>query len=231
MEFVTRVIESVTCGASALSVRFERPRGFTFLPGQHIFITIGTGSSALTKHLTLSGSPNVPYFEVTKGMTGHPFAQALKALKPGDEIAARGPFEDFTFIGEYKKVAFIGGGIGLTPLWSMTRYATEMMFTTDITLLYSARTEDRILFRHEMRDLTERNPHLSIVLTLTAPGPGWTGRTGRIDRRMIDQELPDWRDRVFFTTGPPAMVDAILAILREIGVPDSQLRFEYFPGY
>lgn len=164
-------------------------------------------------------------------MTGHPFADALQALKPGDEIAACGPFGDFTFIGEYKKIALIAGGIGLTPLWSMTRYATEMMFTTDITLLYSARTEDLILFRHEMRDLTERNPNLSIVLTLTTPGPRWNGRTGRIDRRMIEQELPDWRDRVFFTSGPTGMVDAILAILREIGIPDSQLRSEYIPGY
>ncbi|MDD1704798.1 MAG: FAD-dependent oxidoreductase [Methanoregula sp.] len=229
MEFVSRVIESVSSGSS-VSVRFERPRGLTFLPGQYIILTVGTGTSALTKSLTLSGSPNVPYFEVTKGLTGHPFADALLALKAGDEIHASGPFGDFTFIGEYKKVAFIAGGIGLTPLWSMTRYATEMMFTTEITLLYSARTEDRLLFRHEMRDLTERNPHLSIVLTLTAPGPGWNGRTGRIDRRMIEQELPDWRDRVFFASGPPGMVDAILAILREIGIPESQIRFEYFPG-
>ena len=231
MEFTTRVIESLPCGSSAFTVRFERPPGFSFLPGQYIFITTGTGSAALTKHLTLSGSPNAPYFEVTKGLTGHPYAESLRALCPGDEVTARGPFGDFTFIGEYKKVAFIAGGIGLTPLWSMTRYATEMMFTTDVTLLYSAKTEDKVLFRKDMRELTERNDHLSIVLSLTSQDPSWAGRTGRIDRRTIEQELPDWRERVFFTSGPPGMVDSILSILREIGVPGEQLRSEIFPGY
>jgi hypothetical protein len=37
----------------------------------------------------------------------------------------------------------------------MTGYATEMIFTMGITLLYSARTEDRLLFRYEVRDLAE----------------------------------------------------------------------------
>lgn len=72
MKFVTRIIESVPSGSSAVSVLFERPRAFTSLPGQYIFITIGTGSLALTKHLTLSGSPNAPYFEVTKRLDRPP---------------------------------------------------------------------------------------------------------------------------------------------------------------
>jgi ferredoxin-NADP reductase len=48
---------------------------------------------------------------------------------------------------------------------------------------------------------------------------------------MIEQEVPDWQDRVFFTSGPPAMVDAMLGLLREIGVPEDHIRYEYFPGY
>jgi ferredoxin-NADP reductase len=48
---------------------------------------------------------------------------------------------------------------------------------------------------------------------------------------MIENEIPDWRERVFFTSGPPAMVDAIVAILREMDLPEDLIRSEYFTGY
>ncbi|MFA4825032.1 MAG: FAD-dependent oxidoreductase [Methanoregula sp.] len=231
MEYQVRVMEVVSHGNFAFSVRFKRPSAFPYLPGQYMFITIGTGSTALTKHLTLSSSPSNAYLEVTKGSTGHPFAEALRALKAGDEVVIRGPFGDFTFHGEYAKVAFIAGGIGITPFWSMMRYATGMRLDTDIRLLCSAKIEPEILFREEMAELSLVNPHLGIITTLTEPGPGWTGRTGRINADMIVQEIPDWQERVFFVSGPPAMVNAMLSVLREMGLTEDRIRSESFPGY
>ena len=231
MEYPVRVMEVVSHGNFAFSVRFERPSAFSYLPGQYLFITTGTGSAALTKHLTISSSPSNAYLEVTKGSTGHPFAEALRALKAGDEVVIRGPFGDFTFHGEYAKVAFIAGGIGITPFWSMIRYATGMRLDTDIRLLCSAKIEPEILFREEMAELSLVNPHLGIITTLTEPGPGWTGRTGRINADMIVQEIPDWRERVFFVSGPPVMVNAMTAVLREMGLPEDRIRSESFPGY
>ena len=231
MEYHVRVIDVFPRGDSAFSVRFERPPTFSFQPGQYMFITPGTDTSVQTKHLSISSSPSDQYLEVTKGSTGHPFAESLRALKSGDEAVIVGPYGEFTFQGEHSKVAFLAGGIGVTPLWSMIRYATDMLYDTDITLLYSAKTEPNILFQERMTDVAEANPHLSLVLTLTEPDPSWAGHTGRIDRVMIEQEVPDWRDRIFFTSGPLAMVDAMLAVLREMGVPDDKVRYEYFSGY
>jgi ferredoxin-NADP reductase len=231
MEYHVRVIEVFSLGNAAFSVRFERPPAFSFLPGQYIVVKTGTGISALTKPLTISSSPSDDYLEVTKSSTGHPFAESLRTLTAGDEFVIRGPFGDFTFQGEYGRVAFIAGGIGITPLWSMILNAAEVLYDTDITLLYSAKTEADVLFHKRMTDIAEKNHHLSIVITLTAPTQGWKGHTGRINRWMIEQEISGWQDRVFFTSGPPGLVNAILAILREMGVPDNHNRFEYFPGY
>lgn len=231
MEFPARVIEVTPRGDLAFSIRFSRPDSFLFLPGQFIFITIGTGTAALTRHLSISSSPSDSFLEVTKGMTGHPFAEALRGLKAGDEIVVRGPLGSFTFRSDFDKVAFIAGGIGITPLWSMIRYATDMLYNSDITLLYSAKTEPEILFREKMTEIAKANLHLNIVITLTESVPGWGGHTGRINRGMIENEIPDWRERVFFTSGPPAMVDAIVAILREMDLPEDHIRSEYFTGY
>ena len=110
MEYHVRVVEVHSYGSFAFSVRFEQPPGFSFLPGQYLFITAWTETNALPKHLTISSSPSDPHLEVTKDSTGHPFAESLRAFKSGNEVVLRGPFGEFTYQGEYGKVAFIAGG-------------------------------------------------------------------------------------------------------------------------
>jgi len=231
MEYPTRVIEVFPRSKNAVSVRFAKPAGFTYLPGQYMFITLRRGGETLVKHLTISSSPSEPFLEVTKGLTGHPFANALSALVPGDEAVISGPFGDFTFEGEYERVVFLTGGIGVTPLRSMIRNATDRGLSTRILLLYSARSGADVLFGIEMEQMIKQNPNLKVIITLTVPDPGWTGRTGRIDRTMIEREIPDWKEQVFFTSGPPVMVGAIVAILEELGVQHDNIHQEQFPGY
>ena len=231
MESRALVSEVVRRSPLAVSVRFEVPQGFSYLPGQYMFITIGEGRAALMRHLTISSSPTEPFLEVTKGLTGHPFAHALSSLAPGDQVHIRGPYGDFTFSGEYSKVAFISGGIGITPLRSMTRYAIDRGLPTSIKLLYSCRTDEELLFFPELSKLAELHSALELAVTLTRPGPGWTSRVGRIDRDFVGREVADWKERVFYCSGPAGMVEAIAAILREIGVPEDRIRQEYFPGY
>ncbi len=67
--------------------------------------------------------------------------------------------------------------------------------------------------------------------TITKSSTAWKGLNGRINRDMIVREVPDYADRVFFTSGPRKMVDAILALLKDLGLPENQIKQEYFPGY
>jgi ferredoxin-NADP reductase len=231
MESPVRVMAVIHRSVNALSVRMERPPGFDYLPGQYMFLTLGDGATSLTKHLTISSSPTEPFLEVTKGMTGHPFAEGLKALTPGDILAIRGPYGEFTFTGEYDKVVFLSGGIGITPLRSMMRYAADSRQGCSIVLLYSCRGREDILFGDEMDALQRENGRFRSLVTLTRPDPAWTGLSGRINRDLIDREIPDWKERVFFISGPGVMVGAMSALVTSMGVPDGQVRKEVFPGY
>jgi glycine betaine catabolism B len=230
-EYRVRVAEVERRSPRAVSVRFERPPGFSYLAGQFIFITLDQGTEILTRHLTLSSSPTEPVLEVTKGLTGHPFADALAALVPGAEALIRGPYGTFTLDPQDEDVVFISGGIGITPLRSMARYAADTHLLTRVTLLHSGRSEEDLFFGEELDELQRTNPLFSVRVTLTRPGPGWTGHVGRMDRAFVEQAVPDVRGRGFYVSGPPAMVDAMTAILREMSVPDDRMRLEYFSGY
>jgi ferredoxin-NADP reductase len=230
-EYRTRVLEVVRRGDHAVSIRFERPSGFAYLAGQFMFITVGRDSENLTRHLTISSSPTEAFLEVTKGLTGHAFPVALIAQALGDEVKIRGPYGTFTLDSQEEDVVFISGGIGVTPLRSMARYVADTHLLIRIRLIYSARTAEDLLFGQEFEELQRTNHLFSAHMTLTQPDPGWTGHVGRIDRAFIEQAVPDIRGRGFYVSGPPTMVDAMTAILREMGVRDERMHQEYFPGY
>jgi ferredoxin-NADP reductase len=231
MEYLAAVTEVIPWSKNAVSIRFAKPAGFSYLPGQYMFITLRNGEENLIRHLTISSSPTEPFLEVTKGLTGHPFANALSALVPGDEAVISNPFGEFTFRGEYGQVVFLTGGIGITPLRSMIRYATDLHLSTRIILLYSARSQADVIYEREMEQMMEQNPHLNLILTLTAPDPGWKGRSGRIDKGLIEHEIPALKEQVFFSSGPSVMVNAMVAILEELGVQKDRVHQELFPGY
>ncbi len=186
----------------------------------------------MTKHFTISSSPTEEHhLEMTKRLTGHPFSDALASLEPGDEVMIEGPHGSFTFKGEHNKIGLLSGGIGITPLRSMIRYSTDKRLDTKIALLYSNRDEDDIAFRDDLEAMRKQNPNLDVMYTLTGPNQIWKGATGRIGEEMVVKFVPDYMERVFFTSGPRKMVEAMVSLLNNLSVPEQQIKWEYFPGY
>jgi ferredoxin-NADP reductase len=231
MIFDTYVIETVQRTPDVKSIRFEKPQGFNYLAGQYIYITIGEEPNLMTKHFTLSSSPSEDFLEITKKLTGHPFANALASLKSGDKVSMIGAEGNFTFQGEYDKVGMLSGGIGITPLRSMIKYSIDKKLNTSIILLYSNRHENDIPFRDELENAQTKNPNIKVIETITRPGTDWKGISGRVNAEMIQKFVPDYLERTFYTCGPPKMVDAMVSLLKELRLPEEQIKQEYFPGY
>jgi len=232
VRFETNVKDIVQRTYNVKSFRFPRPPELSYRPGQFMFITISSGGMKMTKHFTISSSPTERGFiEFTKKLTGHEFSNALDALKVGDWAEIDAPYGSFTFEGEHEKVGMLSGGIGITPLRSICRYCTDMRLRASIVLLYGNRTEADIVFRKELEEMQEQNRGLKVVFTLDEPSEGWTGLRGRINVEMLKGEIPDYLERVFYTCGPPSMVEVMVELLRDLKVPEKQIIKEHFTGY
>jgi ferredoxin-NADP reductase len=82
MKFISRVIELIKRNDDVLSIRFERPKIFDYLPGQYMFLTLDKHGKKLRKHFTFSSSPTEEGFiEITKRLTGHEYSNALTEQK------------------------------------------------------------------------------------------------------------------------------------------------------
>jgi len=197
-----------------------------------MFITIKSGEEEMKKHFTISSSPTeTDFIEFTKKLTGSKFSIALDALEMGDWARIDAPYGVFTFEGEFEKIGMLSGGIGITPLRSICKYCTDMQLETEIILLYSNHFERDIVFRREIEEMQERNKNLKVVFTVSEPSESWTGYRGRINAQMIEREIPDYMERVFYTCGPPRMVEAMEKLLGDLHVPQKQIKKENFPGY
>ncbi|MEE9282667.1 MAG: FAD-dependent oxidoreductase, partial [Nitrososphaerales archaeon] len=164
------------------------------------------------------------------------FKQAFRKLLPGNELTIMGPGPGGLALPDDSsgEVVFLGGGIGITPFRSMAKFATDTGLSHKITLLYSSKTAEDIVFRSEWKELQERNPNLKVVYTVTRPqegNPKWNGRIGRIDSDFIRQNVKEIDRTYFYMAGPPALITALGGVLEDLKVESQKIQIEAFRGY
>jgi len=232
MKFETTVKEIIPRTHNVTSFRFPKPPDLTYKAGQFLFITIKPNQKELSKHFSLSSSPTEKdHIEFTKKFTDSEFSIALRQLKPGDWARIDAPYGGFTFESEYPKIGMLAGGIGITPLISICKYCTDSASKTRITLLYGCRTENDTAFKKELETMQLQNSNLKVIFILSEPDANWKGATGFINADIIKKEIPDYKETVFYTCGPPPMVEGMEKLVESLGLPKTQLRKEYFAGY
>jgi ferredoxin-NADP reductase len=234
-DFETRVIGVIRRTRDIKSFRFAVPGEIAFQPGQYLVLTIKIDGADAVKHFSLSISPTEQgYVEFTKRITGSEFSQALDRLQIGDWARIQLPYGFFTFAGEHEKIAFLVGGIGITAVRSICKYACDKRLPTDIVLIYANRTEQDIAFHRDFVEMAAGNPKLRVVYTLDAPldAATWKGRTGFISSALVREEVPDVAERFFYLCGPPKMVDALRGLLADkLQIGRERIIWEHFLGY
>lgn len=234
-EFDSEVFEIIQRTPSIRSFRFPvRAKNIRYWAGQFFFLTINVKGEDAVHHFSFSSSPtDKGYIEFTKRITASDFSQTLAALKPGTWAHLQGPDGSFTLPRNPRPLAFLSGGIGITPLRSMIRYIVAKGLPYDVVLLYGNNTYDDIAFRDELTELAASHPRIRVEHILSGPNfpPGWPGRRGFINRDMVGELVPDHGQRLFYISGPPKMVISLEEQLSALGVPANQIRRDSFTGY
>jgi len=234
--FETVLTDVVVRAPGVKSFRFKPAGEAVFKAGQFFFVSIKIKDEERTKHFSFSNSPTEKgYIEFTKRITGSEFSTALDGMKPGEWAKIKLPYGSFTLKEGVRKIAFLSGGIGITPIRSMCKFATDSALGTDIVLLYGNNTERDIIFKEDFDKMASGNRSIKVIYTLTAEDAdksSWKGRTGFIDDRMVREEIPDFRERVFYVCGPPKMVGTLTSILKNtLNLKDDKIVTENFTGY
>jgi ferredoxin-NADP reductase len=217
---------------------FKPAHKLDYAPGQYMEFTLGhtsPDSRGNRRYFTLASSPteDIVRLGVRFYPQGSSYKHALASLGARAPILAAHIAGDFTLpADEREKLAFIAGGIGITPFRSMLRYLLDTSQRRDIVLFYANRVADDIVYKDVLGE-AEARLGVKTVYTLTDPAAipaKWAGARGRIDERMIAQHVPDYRERTFYLSGPPDMVRAYEQTLHVMGVRHTRIKKDYFPG-
>lgn len=170
------------------------------------------------------------FFEITVKREGKMGTRVVDWAKAGDTLCVLPPVGRFLPVYEPNKhLICIAGGSGVTPFRGFAREASRRNLATKVTILYSVRTTNDIIFHEEFRQLEQQNPNFQLHVTctrLTDDDP-WTGRRGRPTAEWVKGFVTDPANTVFYACGPNALVDAAEElVLKELGLPRAQLRLE-----
>ena len=206
-----------------------------FVAGQYVDLTLehpsvdGRGNRR-TFSLASAPSESDLHFGIRVPDGASSFKRALIAAKPGAIVGIGTVGGDFLLPADRSvKLAFLAGGIGITPFRSM---AAGLNDVRDAILLYAVASSDAATYADVFKQAQAYG--LKTVLTLGSQAivpKGWGGRSGRIDQKMLMEEIPDFAERTFYISGSPPFVDACRSAVIALGVRSSKIMTDYFPGY
>jgi ferredoxin-NADP reductase len=215
---------------------FQPERRFKFLPGQYMEWTLASvpyDNRGNRRTFTIASSPTES--EVHLGVKFYEPASMYKAelesLQPGDVVYASQLAGNFTLKGsENKKLAFVAGGIGITPFRSMVKYLTDTNASADVVLLYVVSDPAEFAYVKEFKEAVKVGVKtIPIVTSPDYKAPGVV--SAKVSPATIRQLVPDYAERKFYISGPNAMVDATKERLHELGVTNKHIVTDHFSGY
>ncbi len=198
---------------------FESKEKIPFTPGQYMEWTLDQphpDSRGSRRYFTLASSPteNNIRIGVKFNLPQSTYKKALAALNPGDQISVFSVAGDFVLPSDGNtKLVFIAGGIGITPFRSMLKYLQDTNQKRDIIVLYSNKLAEDAVYQDVLN--TARTVY----------------SVGRFTPEKIVQEVPDFKDRMFYLSGPHNLVTGFEETLAQMGVFKSKIKTDYFPGF
>jgi ferredoxin-NADP reductase len=236
-KLILKLKEKRQLGEDVFDFIFSANQKFSFNPGQYMEWTLGhkiPDSRGNRRYFTLASSPTES--EVRLGVKVYPkpssFKKTLSDLNPGDEIVAGQLAGDFTLPKDpKKKLVFIAGGIGVTPFRSILKFLVDTNQKRDIVVFFSNKNVKEVVYTDIFTE-AYRQLGIPTIYTLTDSAPTtWNGEKGRVSPEMIQKYVPDFKQKTYYLSGPHAMVTGFEKTLHQMGIPKSQIKIDFFPGF
>ena len=222
---IARVVEIVTENARTKSIVLDAAEWPGHRAGQHVDVrlTAEDGYQAQRSY-SIASAPEDEHLVLTVERLddGEVSPYLTETIRPGDELELRGPVGGY-FVWEESlggPLLLVGGGSGVVPLRAMLRYHRAVGSDLPVRLLYSARTQSDLIYQRELE---------SFDTTITLTREHWAGRTGRVDRELLEEVAwPATDHPLVYVCGPTGFVEAVADALVALGHDASRVRTERF---
>ncbi len=208
-----------------LAVRDDAP--LVFSAGQYARVTF---PGAPPRDYSMANWPDEPEleFHVRRIPSGAATARVHGLLRLGDPVTVEGPLGSSYLRDTHAgPILCVAGGSGLAPIKSIVETAVSLGMKQPIHIYFGVRGAHDLYLVDHFEGLEARHANVTFtpVLSEALPQPTW--RTGLVTDAVAQdwQDLDGWKA---YVAGPPAMVDAAMAVTTSRGLRQQDLHADVF---
>ncbi len=207
-------------------VYFKKPRGFSYQPGQFIFIRFPRFEGVRELFpFSISSDPSQSSVRISIRQSGDYTSKSIPLLKKGDPAIVMGPYGRFgeRYLSHEYDMVWIAGGIGITPFLSLAKHESIHPTKRKILLIW-ARKEKQDPYDKELEFESLKNSHFEFIAWVSEERKRLTAD----DIMYLVGGKAELKRKYFFLCGPPAMMYQLSHRLHKLGVSYHHIAFEDF---
>ena len=212
-----------------------------FTPGQYISIKLEIAGEKFThiRQYSLSDAPGKDYYRISvKREAGMENPDGMVSnylhdgVNQGDILKVSAPAGDFMLDTEKNSpVVLLSGGVGLTPMMSMLKTVVEVQPERKVTFVHAAANGNVHALRDEVEEVSTLENVTSYVFYDSPTEEDRLNNRfdveGYVTRDWLNEKI-DTKDADFYFCGPVPFMKAINRSLKELGVNEEKIHFEFF---
>jgi hypothetical protein len=218
--YTVKLLETRQVTHDVKEFRFEKPKGYTFVPGQATDLTINKpGYTDKKNPFTFTGYNDDPFiqFTIKRYPDHHGVTDQLHQLQPGDTVIVHDVWGAIEYHGPG---VFLAGGAGITPFLAILRQLHREKKAEGNTLFFSNKTAADIIEHQQLLDILGVSANF-ILSQDNSPGYLHT----RIDKAFLKAQVTNFK-QPFYICGPDQMVADLTNTLKELGADPESVVFE-----
>lgn len=218
---ITHIKEEIGGERAIKTYRIEPVEGkaFEHTCGQCAMLSLfGRGEMMIS----IASSPLIKDYKQFSIMRVGRVSAAFHELEVGDVVGIRGPYGNSFPVDDWKgkNLVFIGGGVGLAPIWPVIQTALAQRDNfKDITVFYGARSPTDLMYRAELEHMRSQ---ADIKLSVDKADDSWKEFRGFVPANVLDKK-PSPDNTIAITCGPPIMIKFVIENLQKLGFKDEQI--------
>jgi ferredoxin-NADP reductase len=213
-------IDNVTHDVKA--IKFEKPKEFSFIPGQASDVSINKpGYVEQKRPFTFTSLNEWGYLEFNiKIYNDHNgVTKEIGKLKAEDELIISDPWGDIHYAGDG---IFIAGGAGITPFIAILRELNSKNKIGNNKLIFANKKTEDIIHKDEFEKMLGKN-----FINILSHEKLDKYANGFITEEFLKENVEDF-NKIFYLCGPPPMMEAVTKQLANLHVNESSIIMESF---
>jgi nitric oxide dioxygenase len=213
----------------------------SYLAGQYISIKLEIEGEEYThiRQYSLSDAPGKDYYRISvKRETGGNRPDGIVSnylhdrVGEGDILELSAPAGDFVLnTKRTTPVVLLSGGVGLTPMVSMLKTIVDVQPEREVIYIHATSNGDVHALREEVESISALN-HVQTFVFYDSPTEDDRSNQrfnmeGYVTKEWLEKNIAA-KDADFYFCGPLPFMKAINRYLKEFGVIDERIHFEFF---